>query len=284
MSAARAVRGLAAALGVAVAIVAASGRAEDAPAPEAAVDAAEEAPVEPAEEEAPPYEVSVDGDRVTATFSGIAPDVIVREIAAAAGAEVVGGADAADPTSVDFDDVPIDRALERALGGQSFTIVYGADGRVRRIRLHGGPQEGPPAGEQVAARKATSAGGGIAPHQLFDVEVPIPSVGPLAEHLGTQTATLGQLYRIAVDQDEAALRIGAVDAAMAAIEGDTNLQGSVDAMLDGTDDAALAAVVQGSAGKRANELVSRILSRTRRPQVRQRAVTLLRQLRQPPPS
>jgi hypothetical protein len=288
---------LAMALGLALGGTA--GRAEEKP-PASPARAAAAAPPAPAAAVAPPIEqtpppavddeaaddagaetsdVTVEGDRVTASFAGVPRDAIVREIADAAGAEVLGGVQDTEPTSVELDDVPIDRALERALGGQSFTIVYGGDGRVRRIRLHGGPQEPPPAGSTLTRGVPTSAGG-LAPNQIFDVEVRIPTVGPLAEHLGTETATLGQLYRIAVDQNEAALRIAAVDAGMAAIESDANLQSSIDAVLQGTDDAALAAMVRGSAGKRANELVSRILSRTRRPQVRQRAVTVLRQLRQ----
>lgn len=224
-------------------------------------------------------DVIVDGDRVTGTFEGVTPATIVEEIAEAAGAEIVGGAEGADPVSIDLDDVPVDRALERALAGQSFTIVYGGDGSVRRIRLHGTAQD-LPAPSPVVSKKPSSAGG-ISPHELFNVEVRIPDVGPLAEHLGTETATLGTLYQIAIDQDQAALRIAAVDAGMAAIESDQNLQGSIDAALNSTDDATLAGLVRTSAGTRANELVSRILSRTRRPQVRQRAVTLLRQLRKP---
>lgn len=224
-------------------------------------------------------EVVVDGDRVTASFSQVPPETIVAEIARAAGAEVVGAPEGGEPTSIELDDTPIVRALERALGGQSFTLVYGGDGSVRRIRLHGGPQEAPAGGQ--LAKRPTSAGARVMPHQLFDVQVQVPSVGPLAEHLGSQTATLGQLYRIAIDEDQAALRIAAVDAGMAAIETDANLQGGIDSLLESTDDAALAGLVRGSAGKRANELVSRILSRTRRPQVRQRAVTILRALREP---
>jgi len=236
-----------------------------------------------AEVEAPENQevaVYVEGDRVTATFESATPDVIVREVASGLGAEIVGGVQGGDPVTIDLEDVPVDRALERVLGGQSFTIVYGLDGSVRRIRLHGAPQEAPPSGA-TTTKKSTAAGNRILPHQLFDVEVRIPSVGPLAEHVGGDTATLGQLYRIAVDQDEAALRIAAVDASMAAIESDPSLQASVDSLLETTDDSALSGLVRGSAGKRANELVSRILSRTRRPQVRQRAVSILRQLRQP---
>lgn len=269
-------------LGLAIAVAAPGLRAADVAQPDemAAPDdatALEEA--DAADEQ--PIDVVVDGDRVTATFSMVPPDTIVREIANAAGAEVVGATEGSDPTSIDLDDVPIDRALERALRGQSFTIVYGGDGSVRRIRLHGASQQAAAAGGRTVSIKApTSAGAALAPHKILDVRVPISSIGPLAEHLGTDTATLGQLYRIAVDEDQAALRIAAVDASMAAIESDPSLQTSVDAMLESTDDQALAILVRGSAGKRANELVSRILSRTRRPQVRQRAVTLLRQLRQ----
>jgi hypothetical protein len=194
---------------------------------------------------------------------------------------VTGEPEAADPTLVELEDVPIDRAIARALRGQSFTIVYGGDGRVRSIQLHGGPQATTERGKLIARKPPTSAGSSMSPSQLLNVEVKVPSVGPLAEYLGKDTATLGQLYKIAVGQDQAALRIAAVDASMAAIETDATLQAGVDGALDSTDDASLVAMLRGSAGNRANELVSRILSRTRRPQVRQRAVTLLRDLRQP---
>lgn len=260
------------AVGLALLVAAVAAHAQDDAAPE--IDDVGDVPAAPA--------VVVHGDRITGSFQSTDPSTIVTAIAEAVGADVVGGIQGADALSIDLEDVPIDRALERALGGQSFTIVYGADGSVRRIRLHGVPQEAPAPGSGVVRAAPAAAGGGaVPPHQLFDVEVPIPSVGPLAEHFGSDTATLGQLYRVAIDEEQAALRIAAVDAGMAAIEGDANLQGSIDSVLTGADDATLAGLVRTSAGPRANELVSRILSRTRRPEVRQRAVTVLRQLRQP---
>jgi hypothetical protein len=67
---------------------------------------------------------------------------------------------------------------------------------------------------------------------------------------------------------------------MAAIERDTNLQGSIDSMLTGLDDQSLAMLIRSTAGDRASELMSRILSRTRRPEFRQRIVNTLRALRE----
>jgi hypothetical protein len=112
------------------------------------------------------------------------------------------------------------------------------------------------------------------------IEVPISTVGPLAEQLGPSgKATMGQLFELAARSEDAGTRVAAVDASMAAIERDANLQGSIDKMLTGIDDQSLAMMIRGSAGERASELMSRILSRTRRPEFRQRVVNMLRSLR-----
>jgi len=114
----------------------------------------------------------------------------------------------------------------------------------------------------------------------MQLEVPISTVGPLAEKLGPGgKATMGQLFELAARSDDAGTRVAAVDASMAAIERDTNLQGSIDSMLTGMDDQSLAMLVRSTAGERASELMSRVLSRTRRPEFRQRIVNTLRALR-----
>jgi hypothetical protein len=51
-------------------------------------------------------------------------------------------------------------------------------------------------------------------------------------------------------------------------------------MLTGLDDQSLAMMIRSSAGERATELMSRVLSRTRRPEFRQRVVNMLRALRE----
>ena len=51
-------------------------------------------------------------------------------------------------------------------------------------------------------------------------------------------------------------------------------------MLRGVDNESLAMMIRSSAGERATELMSRVLSRTRRPEFRQRVVDMLRSLRE----
>ena len=90
---------------------------------------------------------------------------------------------------------------------------------------------------------------------------------------------LHTLFELAARSDDAGTRVAAIDASMAAIERDANLQSSIDKMLTGLDDQSLAMMIRSSAGERANELMSRVLSRTRRPEFRQRVVNMLRALR-----
>jgi hypothetical protein len=219
-------------------------------------------------------DVTIAGDRVSAEFRDVATPDVVAAIAAASGAEVVGGVDRVDPVSITLDDVPVAEALERVLGGQSFTIVYGGDGSIRRIRLLESAVGGGSGPAKTASRH------GIKPHELFGAEVRVSSAGPLFDALGSDTTTLGQLFEIAAKNEQANLRLAAVDAGVTAIEADPDLQGAVDELLDSSEDGQLANMARLGAGERAAELVSRILSRTRRPAVRQRAVSVLRSLRQ----
>jgi hypothetical protein len=220
-------------------------------------------------------DIAVDRDRVSAEFRDVPTPDVVAAIAAESGADVIGGVDRADPVTIVLDDVPIAEALDRILGGQSFTLVYGGDGRIRRIRLLPGAVTGPSGAAKPAASRR-----GVKPHELFSAEVRVSAAGPLYDALGSDTTTLGQLFEIAAKDEQANLRLAAVDAGVTAIEADPALQGAVDELLDASDDGQLANMARLGAGERAAELVSRILSRTRRPGVRQRAVSVLRSLRQ----
>jgi len=227
---------------------------------------------------APPETLDVQDDRITGEFRDMEPAGIIQAIADASGAEIIGGIDANEPMTILLDDVAVDQALDRVLGGQSYTVVYGADGGMRRIRLHGGPQTAPVRTASKSKSKSKSSRA-VRPHELFSVEVKIGPNGPLYDELGTDTTTLGTLFDLATQSEKAHLRLAAVDAGISAVEADSGLQSTVDQLLDTTDDAQLANLASMGAGDRASELVSRILSRTRRPGVRQRAVTILRTLR-----
>jgi hypothetical protein len=226
-----------------------------------------------------PVPVAIEQDRITGEFMAVAPEEALRQVAQATGADVVGTVLGVQPITLRLDDVPLDVAVARILGTQSFSLVFDADGGLRRIRLISVPAVTPVAGG--ATRVTTPAPVVANPAQFMSVEVPISTVGPLADALGTGgKATMGQLFELAARSDDAGVRVAAVDAGMAAIERDGNLQTSLDQMLNGVDDASLAAIIRGSVGQRSTELMSRMLSRTRRPTFRQRVVNILRSLRE----
>jgi hypothetical protein len=223
--------------------------------------------------------VTVARDRITGEFVGVPPEDALRQIAAATGAEVVGTVSDTRQLNLKLADVPLEAAMARILGPQSFSLVFDAGGGLRRIRLINAAVPAPATG----ASRAMPAPAPVVtnPAQFMAVEVPISTVGPLADQLGTSgKTTLGQLFELAARSDDAGVRVAAVDAGMAAIERDGNLQTSLDQILNGVDDAALATIIRGSVGDRSTELMSRMLSRTRRPQFRQRVVNVLRSLRE----
>ena len=222
--------------------------------------------------------VAVQQDRITGEFTGVSAEEALRQIASATGADVVGTVLEGRQVTVKLDDVPLEAALQRILGTQSFSLVFEADGGLRRIRLINAPAAPAPGAVRAPAPPTAAVSN---PAQFMQLEVPISTVGPLAEKLGPGgKATMGQLLDLAARSDDAGTRVAAVDASMAAIERDTNLQGSIDSMLTGVDDQSLAMLVRSTAGDRAGELMSRVLSRTRRPDFRQRIVNTLRALRE----
>jgi len=244
---------------------------------EAAETAAFEVATAPVMETLPP--VDVHSDRITGSFVGMSAEEVLRQIASATGADVVGTVLEGRQVTVKLDDVPLEAALQRILGTQSFSLVFDAKGGLRRIRLIDAPAAPALSTLRVSAPAATPVVSN--PAQFMAVEVPISTVGPLAERLGnTGKATMGQLFELAARSDDAGTRVAAVDASMSAIERDGNLQSSIDKMLTGLDDQSLAMMIRSSAGERATELMSRVLSRTRRPEFRQRVVNMLRALRE----
>jgi len=224
--------------------------------------------------------VSVRSDRITGEFTGVPVEEALRQISLATGADVVGTVLESRQVTIKLDDVPLETALPRILGQQSFSLVFDAEGGLRRIRLISAAA--PIAAVPGATRVAPAATPVVAtPSQFMALEVPITTVGPLADALGQGgKATMGQLLEQAASNEDAAVRVAAVDAAMAAIERDGAMQSSIDRMLTGVDDQLLASLIRGSAGARSTELMSRVLSRTRRPEFRQRVVNVLRSLRE----
>jgi len=84
--------------------------------------------------------VHADGDRVSAVFASTPAATAVALLATAVHATVVGTLRGGDVHAV-FDAVALPDALGRLLGDQSFTVVYNAEGRLRRIDIIGAGTE-----------------------------------------------------------------------------------------------------------------------------------------------
>jgi len=62
---------------------------------------------------------------------------VLEEIGRQSGAEIRGEPAEAGEISADFEAVPIAEALDRLLGSQNFTLVYGDNGKLKIVQLLG---------------------------------------------------------------------------------------------------------------------------------------------------
>src|SRR5437899_1912259 len=101
--------------------------------------------------------------------------------------------------SAEFEGVPLAEALHRLLGDQNFALVYGNQGRLKSVRLLGGPQTAA-AAAPIPAAAAPPAGQPSAPGivDAFAKHAPIAVAGHLGEALGGHEASLLQLFDLSV--------------------------------------------------------------------------------------
>ena len=88
-----------------------------------------------ADSSVPPRSVVLHEDAVTTTLAGAPVGAVLAELAKQAGAELQGEVAAGREVTIELREVPIDQALKRLLGTQSFTLTYGRNGRLKRIAL-----------------------------------------------------------------------------------------------------------------------------------------------------
>jgi hypothetical protein len=178
--------------------------------------------------------------------------------------------------------VPLDEALHRLLGEQNFALVYGKEGRLKTVRLLGGPlaaQATPPTTVPTTVppptipHPAQSLMSQIAQHR------PIPISGHLSEVLGASEASLLQLIDLGTHNNDAVVRAEATRAVLATFDSDGGLRSTVMAELATTDDAALAQLLRGAAGDHAEEVAMQVLSGSRAAELRSRASAVLQLLR-----
>ncbi len=188
---------------------------------------------------------------------------VLAALAAETGATIRG--DILEPRDVTkrFDDLPIDRAIDRLLGRQNFTLRFGPDGRLLVIALRGMP---------VEPGKAPNR-----PGRPPNLHRSVPLTGPLRAALGRSQVPLTRLFDAAARQPEAAVRGAAIRLIVTTIESDVALRDAFVAM----DDTALAALFRAQAGARAAEVASGMVGAARSFALRAKATRLMQQLRRP---
>jgi hypothetical protein len=202
----------------------------------------------------------------------------IQRVAAATGAEIVGGVRAPHPVSIELDRVPLDEALHRLLGDQNFMLTFRDTGALKRLVLLGGPMP-PEAATQIVKTGATTTTAPGPQTPLWMHPVRLPPGSPLVQQFnGAESANLQQLLDVAVRNDDSALRGEAVRVGMDAIESEPALRAQMLSSLQMVDDAALTTAVENLAHGRARELATLVIGSTKTPELRARVIGVLGQL------
>src|SRR6266403_2896363 len=117
------------------------------------------------DEGAPERVIRYERDLLTVRLTSVPVTDVLDELGRQAGAQIRGQVRDLRAVSVEFEAVPLADALHRLLGDQNFALVYGHEGRLKSVRLLGGPQTAAaPAPAAAAAPPATPG-----PPDLMDV-------------------------------------------------------------------------------------------------------------------
>src|SRR5437016_3987432 len=133
-------------------------------------------------------------DRLTLRAHDTALADVVDSLKRQSGAELRGSAPDTAVTA-ELDAVPLREALGRVLGEQSFTLIYGENGRLKTIELKGGPVAKRPSTEVASTshRGGHDAGKGPARWQAiastFTDAGPVPVTGLLRQVAGSDKAS-----------------------------------------------------------------------------------------------
>jgi hypothetical protein len=231
---------------------------------------------------ADPPKVAYKDDKVTAKLQDAPPADVVDAIAKESGAQIRGEVRSTRPLSMDFQNEPVKQALERVLGDQNFDLIYGTNGKLQRIELRGTRQAAvAKAGvaktpEEIEAQKREIY------HLFFHDQAAIPVAGRVRAMSGKDTMGWDYLVNTAYFDPDPRVRREAVRAALKAFEGDPDLRDGVLATSRNISDADFAAWARAACYMNAEAFVRDIARETDIPEMRTRARTVLRLLRQNP--
>jgi hypothetical protein len=244
------------------------------------------APAAPPQPPAAPAAVVVRTDKVTASLERVPVATVVAAIVEQTGAELRGDVTPGRDLTLELRDAPLEEALERILGEQSFTLTYEGDGRLKRIVL-GGPvpaSPGPSAAAKPPAPVAPNAEVVDAARRVVEFvqgDPTVPVGGRLAKALGTDTTTFTQVLGAALKHEDAHVRADARRATVKAVAADPEVRTALATTVDSMTDAAIVNALRAAAGADAERLATALARHGRSPVLARRMQRALSQLRAP---
>jgi len=227
------------------------------------------------DEGTPERVIRYERDTLTVHVTNVPVTDVLDALGQQAGAQIRGQVREPRQLSVEFEAVPLADALHRLLGDQNFALVYGNQGRLKSVRLLGGPQTAAagPAPPTTQPRVPTSV------MDAFAKFPRIPVTGQLSQAVGSSEASLIQLADLGVHHADATVRAQAAGMVVGAIEADPNLRAIVLEQLGSIEDGRLSDMLRNVAGDHAEEVATLLLSNARTAEMRARASALLQRLR-----
>ena len=226
-------------------------------------------------------------DKLTVELSQMALGDVLQEVGRQAGADIQGGLRTPRDVSAQFEDVPLPEALHRLLGEQNFALVYGEGGRLRTVKLLGGPL-GPPPTVSFATTASPSttvpgkaADGAAALLNIVVTHPPVPVTGRLATALGAETATVQQIVEAGLHNDDAGVRSEGIRRTLSLIEAEPDLRSALLGAMKTMDDGDLAGMMRNASPTHAEEIAVHIATQSRVSELRIKASGVLQQLRTP---
>ena len=222
--------------------------------------------------------VRYSNDALTVRLSHASVTEVLQEIARQTGAEIRGQAMDSREVSAEFDAVPLPEALDRILGTQNFTLVYGEGGNLKAVKLLGEAQV-----LLVPRAAVTPVSSDMYAHEIMASYLARPvTLAPgsrLRLVLASSSATVRQVVDVGLRNRDAAVRAEAVRAALQVAEADPQLREALGESIAGLDDVTLSGIVRQAAGEHAEEVVLLFASETTILPLRAKAKALLWSIR-----
>jgi hypothetical protein len=229
---------------------------------------------------APPIHYA-DG-RVTGELRDADAGEVLREIARQAALEVRGSLAEPRIVTVELVDVPLEQALTRVLGAQSFVLSYRKD-RLHGIRLIGGANPDaimaspPPMDLPAPPNDYDGEPALVASH------APIAIGGRLARAVGSDRTSFAVVMGVAMRHDDPRVRADALRIGLRALEASPALQTTFLATLDQMTDERLTEWVVRVAGPYASDVARTAARSSRLDSIKLRAAAIERHLAAAPP-